>query len=105
MTKLSYDKETLQNIVLPSLEDGISTLNDAVFNTSFRIPTDFQYYNYMMNLRNNTNKALQKLKSSKNWLEKSIARIDNTLEELETKAEALEEITIMPKDPSVITID
>ncbi len=105
MTKLTYNKEMLQDFVLPSLEEGISTLSDAIYNTSFRIPTDFQYYTYMMNLRNNTNKSLQKLKSSKNWLEKSISRIDTTLEEIDSSLSNLEEIMIKEKNPSVRIID
>ena len=102
MTKLTYDKETLTNTVLPSLDEAISTLTDAIYNTSFRIPNDFQYCSYMMNLRNKTNKSLQTLKSSKNWLEKSITRIDNTLEEIDLNFQTLEEITINEKNPSVI---
>ena len=105
MTKLLYNKEQLSNIVMPSLDNGISTLDNAIYNTSFRIPTDFQYYNYMMSLRNTVNKSLQKLKSSKTWLNRSMNRIDNQLEEMETSVANLEDITIRPKDPSVLIID
>jgi hypothetical protein len=62
MGKLMYpEEETVSSIILNSVNDSISSLNNAQSNCNYTIPGDFVYVNYLVDLGNTVSNFNQRL--------------------------------------------
>jgi len=98
MTKLLFNKEKIQNNILPSLGTSISYLEKAISDTDIRIPTSFEYLSYLVNIKSNVRSQLLKLYDLRDWLNISITKVDLTMEELNNDIKLLDDIDIKDKD-------
>ncbi len=104
MTKLKYDADYLKKYVKSSLESSNRTLKTAANAANMSVPNDFRYYSYMNGLSDKLSSCSSRLDSCDNWLVKSMATIEQSLEELQSDVEGLEEPIVKEKEKSVITI-
>ena len=79
MTKLTYPKNGILNIISTELSDCKNNLNNASSNTDYSVPSDFSYYSFMDNLKT----TLSEYSKEMSTIIRKITETNKVFEELE----------------------
>lgn len=65
MSTLYIDEEKIKNSIIPNIELAISNLTSAINIGRLKVPTDFDFYNYLSQLQNKNYNLRQSLINKK----------------------------------------
>ena len=103
MTKLIFNYHSLKDIIIPSIDNTIDSLNVAIEQCSnLSIPDDFKYADYLRELKTIITAQRNNFNNTKNWLDTTNTQLSNAFSDIDSNLNGIPEITIK-KRPSVVS--
>ena len=102
MTKINFNPSSVQNSVLPNLNNAIDTLNVVINKGSqLSIPRNFSYYSKLNEIQTSNIECKKSLLNIKNYIDKSSKNFDGAMSEINNELEAINNVQIKKRGSSI----
>lgn len=102
MTKLIFNIDKLRNNVIPSIDNAVDNLTEAIaIGSQLYIPSDFINAEWLQDMNYNNQNTKKSLIQVKDWINQSNAKINEKLGDINSELSSINNVEIKKRESSI----